>query len=493
MWKANSMKFLHVISTQRINRLKKSSLISIRKWKKSLRPRTVIGLTLALLAGLLVAGRILQKPEQTEVVTEPEIRLVETYHIGTGPQVTVQAKVEKGNALTIYAQSPGIVQRVPVKEGQKVSRGQTLVNLSTNYQGGNAASLQRKIAAVQNLNTQETYDTQKELIGKQREMATVSQDNSQQLRDITKASLDETRTLISLNDEILRSVQENLDALESNNVNGQQDAAVLQTKQLKSQYLAGLNQLRSGLRQAEYQGANDEPAARLGQLQKDITLKQLDLQEKSLDMGKEISSLQLRLAQVSEGLMYPGAPLASTVERIHVRAGQMVSPGNPLVSLQASGQATSIVALVPRAIAQSFSKLELATLEINGEQISLPVSYISQEAVQQGLYSIRFTLPEEQSSLVSDGQVIAVHLPLGTADTSETIPFIPLDAVYQNSNNAFVFVANDNHARTRSVSLGNVYGGFVEVREGLSENDQVILDRNVIDGDPVQDKQSPME
>ena len=48
-----------------------------------------------------------------------------------------------------------------------------------------------------------------------------------------------------------------------------------------------------------------------------------------------------------------------------------------------------------------------------------------------------------------------------------------------------MFVAEEGIASSKIVKLGNVIGGFVEINEGLTEGDQVILDRNVISGDPV--------
>ena len=143
------------------------------------------------------------------------------------------------------------------------------------------------------------------------------------------------------------------------------------------------------------------------------------------------------------------------------------------------------MALVAQSVARTLSDLELAQIHLGQEVVELPPTHVSQEAVENGLYAVTFTLPEEKNSLVSDGQVLSVDLPIGMADTSETIPFIPLDAVYQNSDQAYVFVTQENRAQTRPIVLGSVFGSFVEVKEGLQKADQVILDRNVIDGDPI--------
>lgn len=448
-------------------------------------PNRVMIAFFVVMAVLLIAGRWLNKPEPPTEPAQDEPRLVETYSIGAAPRITVQARVQKGNVINIVAQTPGIVQKINVKEGQSVKRGQNLISLSSNYQGGNAATVQRQIAQVQQQHTADTYDQQKSLLDQQREVALQTSDNAEELRQITDRSLGETRDLIDLNEDILSEIEDNLEDLEENNPNNQNDPLILQTKQLQSQYKAGLNQLRSGLRQAEYQADDEEPPAELAQLQKDLTLQQLDIQAKSLDMSREMANLQLRLAKVNEGSMYPGAPLGGQVERIHVQIGQQVNPGTKLVTLQSSGQATTVVALVPRQIALSLSKIELTRLNLGDKTIELAPTYVSHEAVENGLYSIVFNLPETENVSVSDNQVVAIDLPVGLADTSDIIPFIPLDAVYQNGRQAFVFTAQEEKARVQPVKLGSVFGSFVQISDGLKKEDQVILDRNVIDGDPI--------
>lgn len=456
-----------------------------RRLTQRLNPtQVVIGLS-ALLVVLLIAGKLLRQPEDTDETPTPEPRVVETYSIGSGPRVTVQAQVEKGNVITIMAQTAGVVQKVNVQAGQAVRSGQNLLSLASNYQGGNAATVQRQIAGLQYQLTSDTYEDQKSLVAKQRAVAEQTEDNASELRAITEDSVDETKNLIDLNENLLDTIHDNLNDLEANNVNGQQDDLIFQTKQLQAQYQSGLNQLRASLRQAEYQVDDDNPPTELAQLQKDIALQQLAIQEKSLDVNKDLAALQLRLAKVSEGLMYPSAPKAATVERVHVRYGQMVNPGMPLVTLQTQGQATTLVALVSHPIAMALAQREPAFLQLDGQAVEVTASYVSQEAVQNGLYAITFTLPEEYEAQVSDGEVLAIDLPVSGADTGDSLPFIPLDAIYQNASNAYVFVVENNEARYRQIELGNVFGSYVEVLSGLNDADQVILDRHVIEGDPV--------
>jgi TolA-binding protein len=116
-------------------------------------------------------------------------------------------------------------------------------------------------------------------------------------------------------------LDEQLKGLEAINVNGSSNSAILQLKTGKASALAGLNQARAALRSSEYQTGSDNEPAQIARLQKETTLKQLELQEKTLDLNREISLLNLRLSQIQEALMYPASPVEGRVERIHVKKG----------------------------------------------------------------------------------------------------------------------------------------------------------------------------
>ncbi len=77
---------------------------------------------------------------------------------------------------------------------------------------------------------------------------------------------------------------------------------------------------------------------------------------------------------------------------------------------------------------------------------------------------------------------------MGAPKTSAAVPFVPLDSVFQTQDQAYLFVAKNGKAVSRKVKLGSVLGRFVEIESGLNNSDQVILDRNVIDGDSVKIK-----
>lgn len=449
------------------------------------RPLTIFLFLLAILFVLIATGNFLRKPEE-EIKPEPKAIQVETFTIGTAPRVSYQAKIEKAGVVNIVSQTAGIVSKIKVREGDIVLRGQNLLSLSQNYLGDNAASAQRQLAGIQHKHILETFDLSHEAIAKQREIAHKTDENADKLRDIADDSLGETKSLVELNNDILSDLDETISQLEATNTGGVNDDLILQTKQLKSQFLAGNNQAKNALRQAEFNTRSDEPQAKLFDLQKDLTLKQLELQEKSLELSRETSALQFKLAQVNESLFAPASPFEGKVERVHVKVGEAIQPGTPLITLSGSNSAITAVAYVPLETAHRVSLVEDSTLFIGDQIYESTPAFVSNEATNGQLYSIIYTVPPEYALALTDQSFIEIETPIGIPDTGSVIPFIPIDAIFQTQDETFVFIVENSKAVGRKVSLGSVTGSFVEIIEGLSTSDQVILNRNVIDGDKIE-------
>jgi len=430
---------------------------------------------------LAIAANTALTPKPQNQETPTAIRDVRTYTIGSAPTASFLAKIDKKGVIQIVAQAPGIVSQVNVFEGQNVWRGTSLVSLSSNYQGGNAQSVGRQLAFAQYKNVKDTYYTQKDLINKQREVANVSSENADRLREITDQSLSDTRGLVDLNDDIIETLEANLEATEASGDPNQ----ILQARQLLLQARSANSQLNQGLKQAEFAASGDNPPAKLADLQKDIALKQLDIQEKALNLGRESSKLQLALAQIAESAMFPAAPFDAVVQKVHVSPGQAVNPGTPLVTIAGVSRNAIATVTVPKNVVNKVSKLDESKFTINGKSFSLWPEFVSSEATDGQLNSVTFALTDDMYDLVNDGQYIKVEIPIGHADTIGTIPYVPIDIVFQTQEGAFVYIVQDGKVKSRKVTLGDLLGSNVAVASGLSGNFQVILDRNVIEGERV--------
>ena len=441
-------------------------------------PFTSLFALLGILLVLIIVSNILNRPEETDTKTEQKPKKVEIYQIGSAPKITVQAQIEKSGVVTINALQGGVVQSINVAPGDRVYTGNTLVSLSTTYQGGNLPALQLGLASAQLKNVNDTYNTQKELISKQREIATKGDDNSDQLRDISSKSIDETKNLISLNDQILETINSNIDSGVNVDTN----------RQLKSQFTSANNQLRSALRNTEYSAAGDKPPADLSNLQKDIAQKQLDLQEKALDLTREITRLQYQIAAVGAQSMMPAAPFNATVQRVLVKMGDSVAPGTPLMVLSQTIEEDPIVAIayVPRETAQQLSYYEPSILSIGDFTYEAYPSYVTQDAVSGSLYAVYFPIPDNFHKFLTNNGYIRVEIPVGNVQSGAAVPFVPIDAVYQTEDSSYIFISNKGKVESRKITLGPVTGRYVQVIKGINAGDSIILDRNVVAGDAVE-------
>lgn len=465
------------------NRAKTSRIKSVAFIKR--RPMVSFFIALGVLF-LLIAGNTILTPKPKDTSPKASTKEVSIYKIGSAPKVSFSAKVDKEGVIQIVAQTPGIVSAINVFEGQEVAKGTSLISLSSNYQGGNAAGVSREIAGLQYANIRDTYETQKGAIDNQKRLAELNKNSADKMREITDQGINDTQTLINLNGDIISTLESNQQALESTNVGGVNNAMILATKQQISQFRAGIAQLQAAQRQARFAADPANPTTQIVSTSYDLTLKQLELQQKALDLSRESARLGLMLAQIAESMMYPATPFDATVEKVHVVVGQSVNPGTPLATISGTKKRAVAVATVPFDTAKKISGMEESILHLGKKKISVQPTYVSGEATNGILNSVSYTIPDNFYDKVSDGQYIKVEIPIGYPDTISTIPYIPLDIVFQTQDNAYVYIVGKNgKVESRVVALGDVVGSNVAVESGLARNDKVILDRNVIEGESI--------
>lgn len=446
------------------------------------RPYVSFFATLGLLFLVILIGSFLApKPQTTE--TKPEVKNVRVYGVGTGPVIQTQAQVSKTGVIKIYAQSGGIVQKVNVTEGQEVTRGTTLVALSTNYQGGNAPGVQAQIANEQYKNLNDTFNTQKDIIQKQHEIANKTDENTDQLREISEESLNDTRSNLSSAENQLNALNAQIQLLEQNDPT---NPALEGLKAQSGQLQQSIPQLRGTVRTLEHQTEEFGTTAGISNLTRDVTNRQLDVQEKSLESGKEVARLSSALAGIQASLMNPASPSNGTVQRVHVVYGQSVSPGTLLVTIFQPDHEIMAVANINANLASQVSKSDMSTITLdNGKKVKIAPRFVSTEATDGNLYSIIYTIPPEYTKDITDQEFLTVDVPLSIATDISTIPMVPVDAVYKTESGAYVFVIEKGKVVSRNVQVDDIFGSYIEIESGLKEGDTVILDRSVVDGEEV--------
>jgi len=214
-----------------------------------------------------------------------------------------------------------------------------------------------------------------------------------------------------------------------------------------------------------------------------IARKQITIQKRNLDLAKETIDLNLEKAKIAEDLHYPSAPTYGVVEKIHVRPGQFVQAGTPLVSFVGNANSGTAEILISLQIAKIISVDEISYIYIDGKKIEARPIYISSESTIDQHYAVLYSIPKEYVSMIADKGFVRIDVPLENGN--ESAPMIPIDAVQLTQEKAYTFLLIDGKAESREVILGNVYGQFVQIFDGINLDDEIILNRNVFHGDLV--------
>jgi RND family efflux transporter MFP subunit len=225
-----------------------------------------------------------------------------------------------------------------------------------------------------------------------------------------------------------------------------------------------------------------------GDLQKQIAVRNSELADRSLDLQLEIQKIQTQITKVTASMSYPSSPFSGTIQRVLVKQGQVVSPGTPLMIIAQDVKDDPIIALAyaPREVVESVSVLEPATIHLPDMTFETAPSFITSDAISGNLYGIYFPIPDNYNSQTTEKGYLQVDIPLLSSNKfGKTSQFIPLDAIFQTREKAYVFVVDGDVATTRDVVLGKVQGSYVEVIEGLEVGTKVILNRNIVQGDKV--------
>lgn len=216
-----------------------------------------------------------------------------------------------------------------------------------------------------------------------------------------------------------------------------------------------------------------------------ITRRQYTIQKRNTEMQYDLAVLQKQQATINSLYHTPTAPFTGTVERVFVSKGDMIGAGTKIAVINSDDKKLSVAVNINSALASVIDVEKLSVLAIGDEQVETLPTYLSKSETDNQSYVVIFDLDEKYLDKVVNNEFVDVAIPITTQMSEEEI-LLPIDVVRVMSNKSVVFVAEDGVAKSREVITGDVMGNFIVVKGGISENDSVILDRNVFDGDGVE-------
>ena len=198
------------------------------------------------------------------------------------------------------------------------------------------------------------------------------------------------------------------------------------------------------------------------------------VREKLLNMGMMADELhQLEGGSHQEGHNYTlTSPIAGTVIAQNVVRGQGVAPGNELFEIVDTSRVW-IFANLPIEQARKFKEGDVGIiLPKGGEPVTAPLTYLAPVA-DETTRTIRVRLEvANQQYRLKPREYVDVQLAIASPPTLA----IPVSALTVVDNVRGAFVQQETGYAFLPIEVGREGGGWIEVKKGLSEGEQVVVD-----------------
>lgn len=461
------------INKTQFNRIKKQISTRYRQYQYQ-----IIAGVLAVFALLFVASIFFKSDTSPEETAAPTPLSVNTLPVD-GHNITQDTvgTIINHSTITLVAQTAGPVNHIGVTTGQYVSRGAWIATQETAYNSGNASSITRQIAAKNQELATESLQNTAATVSKNRELADKNRDNTDELRKISEESIDQTKTIIDNTKTIIDKIKSDIDAAS--------DPDIIQgLRQQLVSYQSSLSQTESSLRNLEYSTDTDNPPTKLADINKDLVYLSTEIQLKSAQIQKDIADLNLKAARITEAMSTVSAPFAGTIEKLHVDLGQYLTPGTPVATLKGGADLQVITNLSGQTAAKIDTNNSI-TLTINNTPYQITDFHVTAAPTNGQLYQLIATLPDFMANLVTEGQTVELTLPLDANGGTTDNLYVPLDAVFTTNTSQFVYLLQNGATVKRNVELGNIIGSQIHIKSGLTNQDIIILDRRVTEGQTV--------
>lgn len=196
-------------------------------------------------------------------------------------------------------------------------------------------------------------------------------------------------------------------------------------------------------------------------------------------IGVEQAKRQLEFTKIT-------APFGGTIYQKSVEKGGYVGVGAPILALvDLSALKASInVAEKDAYLMKVGQKTTITSQVFPGITFSGKVSYIAPKADKWHNYPVEVVIENQKANQLRSGTFVSVNFDFGT--TVKTL-VIPRKSLQGSIKDASVYVIEANTAHLKKVTLGKDYGEYLEVLNGLNENDEVVTtgQLNLTDGSSV--------
>lgn len=183
---------------------------------------------------------------------------------------------------------------------------------------------------------------------------------------------------------------------------------------------------------------------------------------------------------------YIKAPVSGIIHEDYIQEGSFVSPGARLYDIVDISQLKLNVSLLAHEIIQveTGDKVKITTELYPDKEYTGKITAIANKADNALKYNTEITLDNNSDKPLKAGMYATAHFALSQKATGL---FISRTALAGSIKDPKVFVYKNNKSQLKNIKIGQIYQDEIEIIDGLTEGEQVIVNGqiNLQDGTPV--------
>lgn len=212
-----------------------------------------------------------------------------------------------------------------------------------------------------------------------------------------------------------------------------------------------------------------------------------------LDSKFAYDSRMLDLKQLQQQIddSYIKSPITGIITAKNNLRGEFVSAGTPIATVVAT-DLLKIYVFVNQSEVRFIHQNQTAVVTTSmmaGKEFMGKVNYIAPNADNNLNYKVEVLINKKENPDLRTGTYVNVKF---DTKSEEEVLQVPKKALVGGLKDAYVFVMNGDRAERRNIHVGRENGPYIEVIDGLKENDKVVVDGqiNIVDNSLIQAKES---
>jgi len=187
----------------------------------------------------------------------------------------------------------------------------------------------------------------------------------------------------------------------------------------------------------------------------------------------EMSRLQYENAKILYNNQLEGsqvtAPISGKVESFDISLHDMISPQTTICVISGDG-GKSLTFYVSERIISGLKAGDAIRVEKNGTDHEATITEVSTMVDSaSGLFKVKASIPAGDT--LATGTSVKLYV---TAQKAENVLTVPVDSVYYESGDPFIYTYSNGTLKKNAVTIGLTSNDFAEVQSGISADDQVI-------------------